>query len=178
MWLFGRDPAAADVGSASAAAASSSAAATTRLLFDLIAIVGQNVPEARPALLRNGDGRTKVRLHFGNAHVYTAIVLSYVEIEVFVVDVHVPALGQVRLVSVLVRTEFVEEVGEGVAELDHTLRGYGHLHNNPQLVLSALDDKLLRLKLRFKSMAQSPAIGVRPALSSGRRAKTAPGSSP
>jgi hypothetical protein len=121
MWLVGRDPTAADVGGSRATAT------RRRLLLDLIAVIGQYIPEPRPALLRDRDSRTKVRLHLRDTHIDTAIVLAYVEIEILVVDVHVSALGQVRFVRVLVGAELVEEVGEGVAELDHSLRRDGHL---------------------------------------------------
>ena len=104
MRLVGRDPAAADVGDATSAPG---ARGRRRLLLDLIAIVGQYIPEPRPALLRDRDGRTKVRLNFRYTHIDTAIVLADVEVEVLVVDVHVPAFGQVGFVRVLVGAELV-----------------------------------------------------------------------
>lgn len=55
-------------------------AATARL--HLVAVVGQYVPEPGPALLRNGDGRAEVGLHFRYAHVHAAVVLTDVEVEI------------------------------------------------------------------------------------------------
>lgn len=98
-----------------------------RGLFYFVAIVRQDVTEARPALLRHGDGRAKVGLHLRYPHVDAAVVLADVEVEILVVDVHVPALGQVRLVRVLVGAELVQQVGECVPKLDHALRRYSHL---------------------------------------------------
>lgn len=102
-----------------------------RLLFDLIAIIGQDVSESGPALFWDGDGRAKVGLDLTDAHIHAAVVLADVEVKVLVVDVEVPALRQVGLVRVLVAAELVEQVREGVPELDHALRRYRDLRTGP-----------------------------------------------
>lgn len=111
MGLIGRPPA---------------AAGHVRLL-DFVTVIGKYVPEPRPALLGHRDGSTKIGLHLGDAHVDAAVVLSDVEVEVLVVDVHVPALGQVRFVGVLVGAELVQEVGQCVPEFYHSLSRDGDL---------------------------------------------------
>lgn len=71
-------------------------------LVQFVAVIGQDISEPRPALLRQGDGGPKVRLHLADAHVDAAVVLADVEVEVFVVHVHLVALGQVVFISVFV----------------------------------------------------------------------------
>lgn len=102
-----------------------------RRLLNFLTVIGQNVPETWPAFFRNSDGSTKVSFHLRYSHINPATVLSNVKIEVLVVHMHVPALGQVGFVRVLVGAKLVQQIGECVAELDHPLGGYGDLGARP-----------------------------------------------
>lgn len=102
-------------------------------LFDFLTIIGEYVAESRPTLLGHGDGGPEVRLDLGYAHVDAPVVLADVEVEVLVVDVHVAPFGQVRLVSVLVGAELVQEVGQRVAEFNHSLSWNCNLKQSDKL---------------------------------------------
>lgn len=105
-------------------------------LLNFIAVIGEDVAEPRPALLGHGDGGAEIGLDLRYAHVDAAIVLSDVEVEVFVVNVHMSAFRQVGFVGVLVRTELVQEVGQSVTEFYHSLSWDCNLKNKTKRINS------------------------------------------
>lgn len=87
----------------------------------LVAVIGQDVPEAGPTLLRHGDGGAEVTLHLAYFHVYTAVVLSDVEVEILVVDTQMSTFGELSFEAAIIGTEVIQEIGQCVPKLDHAL---------------------------------------------------------
>lgn len=129
------------------------ATATSRLL-DFFTVVTQDIPKPCPTLFRQSNSGSEIGLYFGYTHVDTSVVLTWfkivildlshlkkskltnVEIEIFIIHVHVPSFWQIRFVCVFVGAEFVQKIGQSVTKLDHTLCRYRNLfYINSGLIL-------------------------------------------
>lgn len=64
-----------------------------------------------------------------NSHVYSAVVLADVEVEILIVNAHVASIGQITFESTVIRAKFFEKICESIAKLYHALGWYRNLRS-------------------------------------------------
>ncbi|KAG8133078.1 hypothetical protein E2320_010888 [Naja naja] len=92
-------------------------------LLHLVRVLAESVSEFGPHLVRDGDGVAVGGLDLAHPHENTVLVGAHVEKEPLVIHRQGGALGQ--LGRLLLHAVVVDELGQGVAELDQPLRWQG-----------------------------------------------------